>query len=139
MEVGIYAGSRCRVTSPAARRGGVVTPDEAEEYTQSLGQIGGGLWRQGLWAQRLDVPAVLGLSLRDWVDKRLGGYVRLAVEERKQVVKELTAAAEDGGEGLTQREAADVIGVSTATVSRDLDVTNVTADQLEGSDSGGQS
>lgn len=98
-----------------------MTPEDAEEYTQSLGQIGGGLWRQVLWAQRMGVPAALGLSLRDWVDKRLGGYVRMAVEERRQVVAQLTARSEEGGEGLTQAEAADVVGVGQATVSRDLD------------------
>lgn len=97
-----------------------MTPDDAEEYTQSLAQIGGGLWRQILWAQRTGVPAALGLSLRDWVDKRLGGYVRMAVEERKQVHKTLTALKEDGGEGLTQREAAQVTGAGLGTVNADL-------------------
>jgi hypothetical protein len=97
-----------------------VTPEDAEEYTQSLGQIGGGLWRQVLWAQRMGVPAALGLSLRDWVDNRLGGYVRMAVEERRSVVAQLTAKPEDGGEGLTGPQAAEVIGVSDETVYRDL-------------------
>jgi N6-adenosine-specific RNA methylase IME4/predicted transcriptional regulator len=91
-----------------------VTPAEAEEYTQSLGQIGGGLWRQILWAHQQGIPAALGLSLRDWVDKRLGGYVRMAVEERRNVVAELTTA------GMAQRDVADVVGVDQAQVSRDL-------------------
>lgn len=97
-----------------------MTPGDAEEYTQSLGQIGGGLWRQVLWAQRMGVPAALGLSLRDWVDKRLGGYVRMAVEERQQVVAQLTASPKDGGEGLTQAQAAEVVGVTQQQVSNDL-------------------
>jgi N6-adenosine-specific RNA methylase IME4 len=91
-----------------------MTSDEAEEYTQSLGQIGGGLWRQILWANQQGVPAALGLTLREWVDGRLGGYVRMAVEERRQVVAELTAS------GMTQAQAADVVGVHESQVSRDL-------------------
>ena len=35
--------------------------DDAEEYTQALGQIGGGaLWRQILLARKLGVPEALG-------------------------------------------------------------------------------
>jgi len=97
-----------------------VTPEEAEEYTQSLGQIGGGLWRQILWAERQRIPAVLGLSLRQWVDERLGGYVKLAIEQRREIVKQLTAPVVDGGEGLSNREAADIIGVAEGTIRNDL-------------------
>jgi hypothetical protein len=96
-----------------------MTPEDAEEYTQSLGQIGGGLWRQVLWAQRMGVPAALGLTLREWVDNRLGGYVRMAVEERREVVAQLTAKPEDGGEGLSNVAAADVLGVDEKTVRND--------------------
>jgi N6-adenosine-specific RNA methylase IME4 len=102
-----------------------MTPEDAEEYTQSLGQIGGGLWRQILWAQRNGVPAILGLSLREWVDDRLGGYVRMAIEERRQAVAELHA------EGLTQRETADVLGVDQATVHRDLKPDDANASEPE--------
>jgi N6-adenosine-specific RNA methylase IME4 len=91
-----------------------MTRDEAEEYTASLGQIGGGLWRQILWAQQQGIPAALDLSLRDWVDKRLGGYVRMAVEERRRVTAELADA------GLSQRQIADVVGVHESQISRDL-------------------
>ena len=65
------------------------------------------------------VPAALGLSTARWVEERLGGYVRLSVEERREAVKELTTAKEDGGEGLSTRQAAAVLGVSDATVVRD--------------------
>jgi N6-adenosine-specific RNA methylase IME4 len=120
-----------------------VTPEEAEEYTQSLGQIGGGLWRQILWAERQRVPAALGLSLRDWVDDRLGGYVRLAIEERKQAVRELTAPTDEGGEGLTQREAAEITGLGLGTVNRllhedDEPVPNGTLEESEANESGGE-
>lgn len=90
-----------------------MTPEEAEEYTASLGQVGGGLWRQILWAQQQEIPAALGLTLREWVDKRLGGYVRLAVQERKKAVAELRA------EGLTQAETGAVLGMSQQQVSED--------------------
>jgi N6-adenosine-specific RNA methylase IME4 len=106
-----------------------MTPEEAEEYTQSLGQIGGGLWRQILWAQRQQIPAILGLSLKDWVDKRLGGYVELAINERRRVAAELTAPVEEGGEGLTLREAGEVLGESHEQVRQD--VKNLTEDQSE--------
>jgi hypothetical protein len=91
-----------------------MTPDEAEEYTQSLGQIVGGTWRQVAWAERQGIPAALGLSLREWVSDRLGGYVRLEVPERREAVAELA------DEGMSQREIGDVLGVDHKTVGRDL-------------------
>jgi hypothetical protein len=96
-----------------------VTPDEAEEYTQSLAQIMGGGWRQVLWAQQQGIPKALGLSTEDWV-ARLGGYIKLSVPERREAHKELTRPRDEGGAGLTQREAAEVTGADQATVSRDL-------------------
>ena len=53
-----------------------ISAEDAEEYTQSLGQIFGGGWRQIAWAERQGVPAVLGLTTEEWVTQRLGGYVR---------------------------------------------------------------
>jgi N6-adenosine-specific RNA methylase IME4 len=97
-----------------------VTPEEAEEYTQSLGQIGGGLWRQILWATRQGVPRALGLSTRQWVTERLGGYVTLAIEERRDIVKQLAIG------GLSQRQIGDVVGASAATINSDLAVQNQT-------------
>jgi hypothetical protein len=58
----------------------------------------------------------------DWVQDRLGGYVRMGVDERREAVAEL---AEDG---LSLREIAGVVGTSYETVNRDLSVTNVTPD-----------
>jgi phage N-6-adenine-methyltransferase len=98
----------------------LISAEDAEEYTQSLGQIVGGSWRQIAWASRLGIPEALGLSTEDWVQQRLGGYVRLSVSERREAVKELTASLDDGGQGMTQREAAEVMGVSPMTVNRDL-------------------
>lgn len=90
-------------------------PEQAEEYTQSLGQIIGGSWRQIAWADRNGIPDALGLSTRDWVEQRLGGYVRLQISDRREAVAQLAE------EGMTQREIADVIGVDRSTVTRDLD------------------
>lgn len=88
---------------------------DAEEYTQSLGQIVAGSWRQIALAKRLGVPKALGLTVESWVEKRLGGYIRLSIAERREAVKELAA------EGLSQREISEVTGVSQKTVDRDLE------------------
>lgn len=89
--------------------------DDAEEFTQSLGQIFAGSWQQIAWGERQGIPEALGLTTRQWVNDRLGGYVRLSIEERREAAKELTE------EGMTQRQVADVLGVNQATVSRALD------------------
>jgi phage N-6-adenine-methyltransferase len=100
--------------SPLAPTLGLVSIEDAEEYTQSLAQIFSGSWRQVLWADRQGIPDALGLSTQEWVTQRLGGYVRLAIDERREAVAELVA------EGLSQRDIADVLGVDAATVNRDL-------------------
>lgn len=98
-----------------------MTRDDAEEFTQSLGQIVAGSWRQIALAKRLGVPKALGLTVEKWVTDRLGGYIKLAIPERREAAKELTA------DGLSQREVGEVLGVTEATVNRDLHrVTNVT-------------
>ena len=97
---------------------------DAEEYTQALGQIGGGLWRQILWAAKQGVPQALNLSLRQWVDDRLGGYVKMAVDERREVVKELAP-------DLSQQEIADVLGVTQPTISGDLAAINIYNEDAE--------
>lgn len=98
--------------------------EDAEEYTQALGQVVAGGWRQVALGERLGVPAALGLSTRDWVEGRLGGYVRLSIPERR------SAAAELEAEGMSQRGIADVLGVDAATVNRDLNPPSV-ADATE--------
>jgi transcriptional regulator with XRE-family HTH domain len=99
-----------------------MTPDDAEEYTQALGQVVAGGWRQVALGKRLGVPEALELTTREWVEDRLGGYVRLSIPERREAVVEL---AEDG---LSQREVAEVLGIDQATVSRDA---NASQDQDE--------
>jgi hypothetical protein len=92
----------------------MMSREAAEEYTQSLGQIGSGLWRQIVWADKQGVPAALGLSLEEWVRERLGGYIRLDAEVRRAAVAELRS------EGLPQAKIAQVLGVAEATISRDM-------------------
>jgi phage N-6-adenine-methyltransferase len=101
--------------------------EDAEEFTQSLGQIAGGTWRQIALAKRLGVPKALGLSVEGWV-KKLGGYTRLSIEDRREAVQELTA------EGQSTREIAEVLGTSAMTVSRDLGVTNGTDESAQPAD-----
>jgi transposase len=88
--------------------------EDAEEYTQSLEQVFTGSWRQIALGDRLGVPDALGLSTRDWVEQRLGGYIKLAREERRAAVKELTE------DGMSQREISAIIGVDQKTVSNVL-------------------
>lgn len=92
----------------------------AVEFSESFGMIGAGWWRQIAWAKQQGIPDALGLSTREWVERYVGGWARLAIEDRREAVLELTTAEEDGGAGLSQREAAEVLGVHEATVSRDL-------------------
>lgn len=95
-----------------------MTRDDAEEYTQALGQVVAGGWRQVALGRRLGVPQALGLSVEEWVQGRLGGYVRLSIPERREAVKELTTPIENGGSGLSMREAAEVLGIGKSTVER---------------------
>lgn len=101
-----------------------ITREEAEEYTQSLGQICGGSYRQIALAKRLGIPQALGLETEQWVRERLGGYIRLTIDERREAVTNLTA------EGHSTREVGEILGVSNATVSRDA--TNVTEARKDG-------
>lgn len=96
----------------------MVSAEDAREYSESLGQIGEGWWRQIAWAYRQQIPEALGMSRRDWA-QAYHGYLQMSVEERREAARELTAEPEDGGMGMTQREAADVLGVDQKTVSND--------------------
>lgn len=87
--------------------------EDAEEFTQALGQIVAGGWRQIAWADRQGIPAALGMSLQEWVSERIGGYVRLSLPERREAVKELTE------QGMSTREIGAVLGVDQKTVNRD--------------------
>jgi phage N-6-adenine-methyltransferase len=104
--------------------------EDAEEFTQSLGQIASGTWRQIALAKRLGVPKALGLSVEGWV-KKLGGYTRLSIEDRREAVKELAA------EGESTRAIAEVLGTSKSAVACDLSGPNGTNVPAEPSESWG--
>src|SRR5262249_37854937 len=53
-------------------------------------------------------------SVEQWVNQRLGGYVKLAVAERRSVAKTLHE------DGLSKRAIAEVIGVDESTVRADF-------------------
>ncbi|HKN42314.1 MAG TPA: hypothetical protein VJW23_00210, partial [Propionibacteriaceae bacterium] len=63
-----------------------MTPEQAEEFTQALGQVFSGGWRMIAHAKEQGIPEALGLSTSDWVEHRLGGYVRLSLTERQEAV-----------------------------------------------------
>ena len=65
-------------------------------------------------AKRLGVPSALGLSVEQWVNDRLGGYVKMSVTERRGAVKNLT------DDGLSTREVAEILGVSHMTTHNDV-------------------
>jgi hypothetical protein len=106
-------------------------PEDAEEYTQSLGQIVSGSWRQIALAKRLDVPKALGLSVDQWVNGRLGGYIKQSITERREAVKELTA------DGHSNREIGQILGVDHQTINNDLRGENSPLPSKESSDSNG--
>lgn len=56
---------------------------DAEEYTQALGQAVSGDWRMIALAQRIGVPKALGLTTQEWVQTRLSGYVKHLVADRQ--------------------------------------------------------
>jgi hypothetical protein len=100
-----------------------MNPENAEEYTQSLGQIVAGSWRQIALAHRLGVPSALGYKkadgLRRWVEERLGGYIKMAITERKEAVAELSAEKDDDGKpAYSGREIAAIVGVDHSTLSK---------------------
>jgi hypothetical protein len=95
-----------------------MSAEDAEEYTRALGQIMSGGWRQIALAQRLGVPEAIGMTTDAWVRDRIGGYVRLGLDERREAVKELTDP--EGEFQYSQRGAAEILGVDHRTVGNDL-------------------
>lgn len=92
---------------------------DAKEYSQSLAQIGEGWLQQVALGVKWQVPQALGMSRREWRDRYFGN-LRVPQVERPDVAVELTAPADEGGMGLSRREAADVLGVDESTVREDL-------------------
>lgn len=94
--------------------------DAAENYSTSLAKIGEGWMEQVAWAFQQDIPQALGLSRAQWMQTYYKHPPKLEAEERREAVRELTTAVEEGGLGLNNSEAADVLGVNEKTIRRDL-------------------
>jgi capsular polysaccharide biosynthesis protein len=77
-----------------------MNPEDAEEYTEGLGQIVAGAKRQMEEGARLGVPQALGLSPNEWVETRLGASSDQSIPKRREPVTEIlprdgTASDED--------------------------------------------
>lgn len=101
-----------------------ISADDAEEYSQSLAQIGEGWWRQIAWAFRQGMHEALAMSRREWAET-YHGYIRMPIEERRGAVAELAA------EGMNNSQIADTLGVGEATVRRDLNGDSPDDDSIE--------
>jgi hypothetical protein len=88
-----------------------LTAQDAEEWTQALGQTMAGQWRQVQLAVKLRVPEALGLSTERWVHDRLGGYLKMSMQERHDVFAELSET------GHSVREISAITGVSKSVVA----------------------
>jgi capsular polysaccharide biosynthesis protein len=83
-----------------------MNPEDAEEYTQGLGQIVAGARRQMEEAARLGVPQALGLSASEWVETRLGASSGTDASQRREPIKELAQprnGAATGGQHQRKR------------------------------------
>lgn len=110
-----------------------ITPEDAEEYSQSLAQIGEGWWRQVAWAFRQGMHEALGMSRREWAEK-YHGYARMLPKDRQSAVAELSA------DGLNNTEIADALGVSEFTVRKDKrDSINIESEHEPGASEQGSS
>lgn len=79
-----------------------MNPEDAEEYTEGLGQIVAGAKRQMEEGARLGVPQALGLSPTEWVSTRLGGLPdNNGSAEREQVTE---SAARNGAQTANQEQ-----------------------------------
>lgn len=90
----------------------LLSEEDAREYSESMGQIGEGWWRQIAWAFRQRIPEALGMTRREWVTT-YHGYVRLALQDRREAVRELTE------QGMSTWDIGDVLGVNHDTVAED--------------------
>lgn len=91
-----------------------ISAEDAEEYSESLAQIGGGWWRQIQWAFRQGIPQAQGMSRIEWRTKYYGHLKIGDIEERREAAGELAA------DGMNNSQIADVLGVDEKTIRNDL-------------------
>lgn len=94
-----------------------VEREQAEEFTDALGQILGGAVRLAEWAPGVGIPEALGLTAQEWTQRRLAGPVRLSIEERRRVV--------EANPNMSAPNLAEALGVNEKTIDRDRAGTNV--------------
>lgn len=102
-----------------------LTKEDAEQLTQGAAKVFGGQYQQLAVLRSRGVHKLLGFDdFSEYVHERIGGYVRMSIEERREAAKELAE------QGMSTREIAGVLGVSDTTVHRDL----ASNEAAEGSD-----
>ncbi len=97
----------------------LMTLEDAREFSQSLGQIGEGWFRQVALGVKMRVPEALGLSRTEWCSTF---KVSMRSTERAEAVQELHE------DGHSNRAIADVLGVDPRTVRRDFSEANAPPD-----------
>lgn len=112
-----------------------LSAEEAEEYTRNIGQVAVGNYGLMEFAMHtLQVPKALGLTNDEWVQERLGGYVRISVEQRKTAVAELSGEQSEGGRyERSAKQVAEILGIGESTVQRDRDEAEAARQLSEGS------
>jgi len=94
---------------------------EAEEFTQNLGQQAVATAKMIDFGMHvLGVPQSLEMDNDEWVQERLGGYVRRDRESLRDAVRELDSMTDDDGRPVsrTSQQIGEVIGLSGASVRR---------------------
>lgn len=95
------------------------TAEQAERFTAALGLVFAGAADLAEWGQDAGIAAALGLSSEEWMQRKLGGRVRLSRLERQTAVPRLLAPVGQGGMGQSVPDAAKALGVSERTIQYD--------------------
>ncbi|MGH2877934.1 MAG: hypothetical protein ACRDLV_16905, partial [Solirubrobacteraceae bacterium] len=81
----------------------------AQVYTDSVLKILDGATGLVDLAPELGIPRTLGLSNEEWLQRRIMGPVKLTRDERRKVAAQLTAPVANGGDGMSNRQAAKAL------------------------------
>lgn len=104
-----------------------LTKEDAEQLTQGAAKVFGGQYQQLAVLRSRGVHKLLGFDdFSEYVHKRIGGYVRMSIEERRQAAKELAE------QGMSTREIAGVLGTHHSTVAEDLKYVGNPTDEASG-------